>query len=57
MDDAFPIPRIEDHIISQGQKRIFSIMDLKDAFHKVPLKVESRPLTDTPPPPRYATMD
>jgi hypothetical protein len=28
-------------------KRFFSIMDLKDAFHQIPLHEESRPITGT----------
>ena len=34
-------------MIKQGRKRIFSIMDLKDAFHQIPLKEESRTITNT----------
>ncbi len=30
-----------------GQKAMFSMMDLKDAFHQGPLHPESRPLTCT----------
>ena len=47
MDDSYPVPRIEDQIVKQGRKKVFTIMDLKDALHQVPLKVESRPITNT----------
>ena len=40
--DSHPLPRIEDILVQQGKKAIFSVMDLKDAFHQVPLHVDSR---------------
>ena len=43
--DAQPLPRIEDILTGQGRKYMFSVMDLKDAFHQVPLHVDSRPYT------------
>ena len=45
VQDAHPLPRIEDILVEQGRKHIYSILDLKDAFHQVPLHVYSRPLT------------
>ena len=47
MDDAYPLPRIHDILVRMGRKKIFSIMDLKDAFHQIPLEPESRPITGT----------
>ena len=43
--DSHPLPRIEDILVRQGRKTLFSVMDLKDAFHQVPLQKESRPCT------------
>ncbi len=45
--DGHPLPRIDDLLVMFGQKTMFSIMDLKDAFHQVPLDPESRPYTCT----------
>ena len=47
MDDAYPLPRIDDLLIKQGKNSCFSVMDLKDAFHQVPLHPDSRPYTGT----------
>jgi hypothetical protein len=43
----YPLPKIEDLLIKQGSKQIFSIIDLKQAFHQQPLQPESRPYTCT----------
>ena len=43
----YPLPKIEDLLIKQGSKQIFSIIDLKQAFHQQPLQPESRPSTCT----------
>ena len=45
--DSYPLPRIEDTLVRFGRKGIFSIMDLKDAFHQVPLDPTSKHLTCT----------
>ena len=41
----YPLPNIETILVKQGQNKIFSIMDLRQAFHQQPLAEESRPLT------------
>ena len=41
----YPLPRIEDLLVKQGSKLIFSIIDLKQAFHQQPLQPDSRHLT------------
>ena len=41
------MPRIEDILVRQGRRHIFSVMDLKDAFHQVPLHPDSRSYTCT----------
>ena len=43
--DAHPLPRIEDLLQKQGQYRIWSVLDMKDGYHQVPLKNEHRHLT------------
>jgi hypothetical protein len=43
--DAHPLPRIEDILVGQGRRHLFSVLDLKDAFHQVPLDLASRPYT------------
>ena len=45
--DSHPLPRIEDILVRHGRNTIFSVMDLKDAFHQVPLQKASRPCTCT----------
>jgi hypothetical protein len=45
--DSYPLPRIEDMLVQFGSKSLFSVMDLKDAFHQVPLHEDSRPFTCT----------
>ena len=42
-NDSHPIPRIEDILVDQGNRSLFSVLDLKDAFHQVPMLEESRP--------------
>ena len=43
----FPLPKIEDILVKQGANHIFSIIDLKQAFHQQPLHPDSRPITCT----------
>ncbi len=43
----YPLPKIEDLLIKQGNKHIFSIINLKQAFHQQPLQPDSRPYTCT----------
>jgi hypothetical protein len=50
----FPLPKIEDILIKQGANQIFSIIDLKQAFHQQPLHPDSRPITCTYTPLRKA---
>ena len=42
---TYPLPVIEDLLVKQGGKHIFSIFDLKQAFHQQPLETGSRPIT------------
>ena len=41
----YPLPVIENLLVQQGANQIFSILDLKQAFHQQPLEKESRPIT------------
>lgn len=38
--DAFPLPRINDLVNDIAQYRVFSTIDLRSAYHQVPLKEE-----------------
>ena len=42
---SYPLPVIEDLLVKQGAKTMFSILDLRQAFHQQPLDPQSRPLT------------
>ena len=41
----YPLPVIERLLVIMGAKQIFSILDLKQAFHQQPLEKSSRPIT------------
>ena len=43
--DAFPLPRISDQVNAIAQYRVFSTIDLRSAYHQVPLRNEERPYT------------
>ena len=43
----YPLPKIEDILVKQGACMIFSIIDLKQAFHQQPLHPDSRHITCT----------
>ena len=45
--DGYPLPRIEDMLVQYGTRSMFTVMDLKDAFHQVPMHPDSRPYTCT----------
>ncbi len=45
MDDAYPLPRLMDILVSMDRNKFFSVMDRKDAFHQITLDEESRPNT------------
>ena len=45
--DNYPLPRIEDMLLEYGRRAMLTVMDSKDAFHQVPLHVDSRPYTCT----------
>ena len=43
--EAHPLPRIEDILHRQSQFRVWSVLDMRDGYHQVPLKKEHRPYT------------
>ena len=43
--DAHPLPRIEDILQRQGKCMVWSVLDMKDGYHQVPLKKEHRHYT------------
>ena len=43
--DAYPFPDIEDLILKASDNSIFSKLDLKSAYHQIPLRIEDRPMT------------
>ncbi|MCP4800870.1 MAG: DDE-type integrase/transposase/recombinase, partial [bacterium] len=43
--DAFPLPRINDLVNDIAQYRVFSTIDLRSAYHQVPLKKEDQQYT------------
>jgi hypothetical protein len=45
VDDAHPLPKIEEILQRQGSYKMWSVMDLKSGYHQMPLKPEHRYLT------------
>ena len=43
--DAYPVPRIDDLVNKIAQYKVFSTVDLKSAYHQVPISVEDAPYT------------
>lgn len=43
--DKFPLPRIDEILDSLGRARFFSVIDLFQGFHQIPLDPESRDIT------------
>ena len=42
LNDSYPLPRIEEILQRQGQYTMWSVLDMKDGYHQVPLKEEHR---------------
>ena len=49
-DDQAPLPLIEDMLERHERHKIFSVLDLKHAFHQMPLHPDDRHLTAMPTP-------
>jgi transposase InsO family protein len=43
--DAYPLPLIEDLVHQVSQNNVFSTLDLKSAYHQIPLKHDEKPYT------------
>ena len=43
--DAYPLPSIDETVNKIGQYRVFSTIDLKSAYHQVPLREEDKQYT------------
>ena len=43
--DAYPLPRIDETVNKIAQYRVFSTIDLKSAYHQVPIKEEEKKYT------------
>ena len=41
--DVFPLPNINDLVNQIAQFRVFSTVDLKSAYHQIPLREEDKP--------------
>ena len=48
--DAHPLPRIEDILQRQGKYKMWTVLDMKEGYHQVPLKPEHRHITCMSPP-------
>ena len=44
--DSYPLPLAEEIVCEQAKCEVFSTIDLRDAFHKVALDEQSRPVTN-----------
>ncbi|XP_062909829.1 LOW QUALITY PROTEIN: uncharacterized protein LOC134349429 [Mobula hypostoma] len=43
--DAYPLPRIADMVNQIAQYKVYSTIDLKSAYHQLPIRREDRPYT------------
>ena len=43
----YPLPCIEDILVKQGKNFMFSVLDLRQAFHQQPMHPDSRHITST----------
>ena len=43
--DAYPLPRIDEMVVHVAQYKIFSTLDLRNAYHQVSIKDEDKPYT------------
>ena len=44
--DAYPLPRIDDMASKISKYSVFSMLDLKSAYHQIPLPDEDKPYTE-----------
>ena len=43
--DGYPLPRIDDTVNKIAQYRVFSTIDLRSAYHQIPIRNEDKPYT------------
>ncbi|XP_054266993.1 uncharacterized protein LOC128989150 [Macrosteles quadrilineatus] len=43
--DAYPLPHIESFVSKLAQYKVFSTIDLKEAYHQIPIRNEDKPFT------------
>jgi hypothetical protein len=43
----YPFPTIDDILVVQGKNLVYSVLDLRQAFHQMPMEKKSRPITAT----------
>ena len=43
--DAYPLPRIDDMVCKLSTYSVFNTLDLKSAYHQIPLREENKPFT------------
>ena len=43
--DGYPLPRVDDTVNNIAQYRVFSTIDLRSAYHQVPIRNEDKPYT------------
>jgi len=43
--DAYPLPSLEDIVSKVSKNSVFTTIDLKSAYHQVPLREKDRPFT------------
>jgi len=43
--DGYPLPRIDDTVNKIAQYRVFSTIDLRRAYHQIPIRNEDKPYT------------
>ena len=43
--DAYPVPRLDDQINEIATNKFYSTLDLKSAYHQIPIPLEDRPYT------------
>ena len=46
-EDSYSLPSIDEILVKQGGKHNDSLLELKDAFHHIPVQKESRHITGT----------
>lgn len=43
--DAYPLPRIDEMFDMLGHSKYYTVIDLKDGYHQIPIELSDRPKT------------